>query len=160
MPCAPAGKYHQGMMRRALRPFQTWQSLNSVVGACSSPYSVVGAAFNLRVKNPTQTYDNHYIPRWGSHPLQGRTSSHHAVRSPQGCGSTPQLDTSPAGAGRDVTTCRSSKGAASSAHRHPANVPIPDTVWPCQQGCLRGKERPGAFGGASWPLVFPPFSDM
>ena len=52
MSYAPAGKYHQDMTRRALRPFQAWQSLNSVTGACSSPYSVVGAAFNPPGEQP------------------------------------------------------------------------------------------------------------
>ena len=44
-------------MGRALRPFQAWQSLNSVACTCSSPYNVVGAAFSPRAKNPTQTYE-------------------------------------------------------------------------------------------------------
>ena len=70
MPYALVGKYHQGVTGRALRPFQAWQSLNSVAGACSSPYSVVGTAFSPRAKNPTQTYDNHYVPRGDSRPLQ------------------------------------------------------------------------------------------
>ena len=53
MPCTPAGKYRQDVTRRALGPLRAWQSLNSVVGA----------AFSLQTKNPTQTYDNHYVPR-------------------------------------------------------------------------------------------------
>ena len=63
MPCTPAGKYRQDVTRRALGPLRAWQSLNSVAGACSPSYSVVGAALSLQMKNPTQTYDNHYVPR-------------------------------------------------------------------------------------------------
>ena len=105
MPCAPAEKYCQGMTGRALRPFQVWQSLNSVAGACSSPYSVVGTAFSPQVRSPTQTYDNHYILRGDSHLLQWQTSSHLTFRSPQGRRSTPPLDTPPAKAGWDAPTC-------------------------------------------------------
>ena len=42
---------------------QAWQSLNSVAGACSPPYSIIGAALSLRTKDPTWTYDNHDVPR-------------------------------------------------------------------------------------------------
>ena len=42
---------------------QAWQSLNSVAGACSPPYSIIGAALSLRTKDPTRTYDNHDVPR-------------------------------------------------------------------------------------------------
>ena len=157
MPCAPTGEYRQGMTGWALRPFQAWQSLNSVAGACSSPYRVVGAAFSLQAKNPTWTYDNHYAPRRDSRPLQWQNKQSPRHPLPMGLGFSNPIRHAARRGGMGCTHLLNEVRAwPTKINEHATS----DTVCHVIQGRRWEKGGPKSFEGPSIPLVFSSFSRL
>ena len=157
MPCAPAGKYHQGMTGRALGPFQVWQSLNSVADACSSPYSVVGAAFNPPSEEPDTDIRQPLRSKEGlpSSTVANRQSSRHPL--PMGS----KIDNPVRHAARrGGTGCAHLLNEAKAWPTKINNHTTPDTVCHVIQGRRKEKRRPESFEGPSIPLVFSYFSHL